>query len=66
MPLLDPTFLLLGQIPAEIYLTRDGLQYGPYSPEELRAGIKAGTMSGNDYAWYEGIEEWVPINTIGL
>jgi len=53
-------------LPAEIYLTRDGQQYGPYSPEQLKAGMKDGTVSSNDFAWYEGVEEWVAARVLTL
>lgn len=51
-------------LPAQIYLTRDGQQYGPYSPEQLKASLSDGTVNPDDLAWYEGITDWVPVSSI--
>lgn len=53
-------------LPAEIYLTRDGQQYGPYSAEQLKASLSDGTVTPGDLAWHDGITDWVPIGTIVL
>ena len=51
-------------LPAEIYLTRDGQQYGPYSPEQLKVSLSEGTVNPSDLAWHEGMTDWVPLSTI--
>jgi hypothetical protein len=51
-------------LPSEIYLTRDGQQYGPYSIDQIKTAMSDGTVNSNDLAWYEGIPSWVPVNSI--
>ena len=51
-------------LPTEIYLTREGQQYGPYTLEQLKASLGDGTVAPGDLAWHEGITDWVPLSTI--
>jgi len=48
----------------QIHVNKNGQQYGPYSVEELRAYLSQGSLSVEDYAWYEGLSGWVQINQI--
>ncbi|SVE12061.1 uncharacterized protein METZ01_LOCUS464915, partial [marine metagenome] len=48
----------------QIHVNKNGQQYGPYSVEELRAYLTQGSLSVEDYAWYEGLPSWVQINQI--
>ena len=51
-------------LPAEIYLSRDGQQFGPYPPEQLRALLTAGNVMPSDLAWHSGITDWVPLSSL--
>ena len=48
----------------QIYLLKDDKQIGPYTEEQLRGMVKAGTISASEFAWHEGIKEWQPLNRI--
>ena len=48
----------------QIHLNINGEQRGPYSPEEVRHMLQLGEVSSNDYAWKEGLADWVSINEI--
>jgi len=51
---------------SEIKITRNGLQYGPYTKEQILEHIGTGTVSINDLAWEPGATTWVPLrNLIG-
>jgi hypothetical protein len=41
-----------------ITISRDGQQYGPYSPEDARTLIYSGQLTRNDLAWREGESDW--------
>jgi len=42
----------------EIYITRNGERYGPYSLAEVQADINAGNIQSTDLAWHEGVTDW--------
>jgi len=48
----------------QIYLQQNGEQVGPYTEEQLREFVAAGTLTQLDLAWYEGLESWQPLNKI--
>jgi len=48
----------------EIHIHRDGLQYGPYSQEEITKQLRDGALTPDDLAWYEGAAEWIPLRTL--
>ena len=48
----------------EIYLQKDGQQVGPYSEEQLRESVTAGTINQFDLACHEGMTGWQPLCTI--
>lgn len=50
----------------QIYIHRDGQDYGPYTSEEVTGQIREGTMSLNDLAWHEGRADWVPLSDLGV
>lgn len=41
-----------------IYVSRDGETFGPYSDEQARQFLLSGQLLGSDYALYEGESEW--------
>ncbi len=43
----------------QITANKDGQDYGPFSLEELQRQVANGTFTLEDYAWYEGCEEWI-------
>lgn len=45
-------------------ISRDGEQFGPYSPEDLRAYIISGHIQQTDLAWKEGMASWLPVSQI--
>ncbi len=48
----------------KILVHHDGQQLGPYSLEEARAALGAGTLSPGDLAWQEGTPTWVPLASL--
>jgi hypothetical protein len=48
----------------EIYVAREGNRLGPFSEEEVRRQIAAGTLLSTDLAWTEGLASWVPLGSL--
>lgn len=46
----------------EIYLQYNEEEWGPYSEEDIISMLKSGEISRTDLIWYEGLEDWEPIN----
>jgi len=46
------------------YIARDGKNEGPFTEDELRAKIDAGEFSKHDYAWTEGLTEWMLLSEL--
>jgi len=44
-----------------IHVSRDGQQFGPYSPEDVQAFIADGSLLSTDMGWVEGTADWVPL-----
>ena len=49
---------------SEYYYTRDGEQFGPVSPLELKALAERGQLQPSDLIWKEGMPEWVPADRV--
>ena len=45
----------------QITVNKDDQDLGPYSKEELQSEIASGNISMEDYAWFEGCEDWVTV-----
>lgn len=45
----------------DIFLQLNGAQSGPYSEQQVRDMLKAGTVTPGDYAWRDGFAEWQPL-----
>lgn len=45
----------------QLYLSRNGEQSGPYTPDEVRARMAAGEFKETDLGWYKGLQEWRPL-----
>ena len=44
----------------QIYVSKDGQQYGPYTVEQLRQYVQQGNFTTADHACYDG-QNWVTI-----
>jgi hypothetical protein len=42
-------------------VSRDGQEFGQFSPDEVRAGLASGKFLPTDFAWSEGMAEWVAL-----
>jgi len=47
-----------------LYVSRDGQQYGPYSVEDARAHLVAGSLLPTDSAFLEGMTGWAPLEEV--
>lgn len=48
----------------QIYVTRNGQQFGPYDEAALKAGLQNGSFTPADLVWYEGAAGWTPLSTL--
>jgi|GEM_PF-12483 len=48
----------------QIYIYRDNQQLGPYSIEEIKAYLTDGKVQAEDFAWHEGLTEWIPLSQV--
>jgi hypothetical protein len=46
------------------YVSRNGVQQGPHSIEQINTLLAAGQLSGNDLAWQEGMANWESLSRI--
>ena len=44
-----------------IHVSRDGQQFGPYTPEDAQAYLNDGSLLPTDLGWVEGATDWVPL-----
>jgi len=47
-----------------LYITKNGQRLGPYSLDEAQRLVAAGTVQANDWAWYEGLTDWIPLQQV--
>lgn len=45
-----------------IYIYRNGQDEGPYNLEQVQACLIIGTLSESDFAWFEGLIDWIPLS----
>ena len=45
----------------KIHVSRDGQQFGPYSPEDVQKYLADGSLLASDLGWTEGAADWVPL-----
>jgi hypothetical protein len=45
----------------DIYLLIEGLQQGPYKEDDVRHYLAEGRIQGDLPAWYEGLQDWIPV-----
>lgn len=48
----------------QLYIHRDGQQFGPYTIAVTQKHLRDGTLAPSDLAWYEGAADWMPLSTI--
>ena len=48
----------------QVTLNRDGQQMGPYTVEQINEYLAQGSLLPTDYAWHEGLPEWIPVTEI--
>lgn len=48
----------------EIYVSRDGERWGPYDEDQLAEYLTNGTLTVDDLAWTEGVEDWQPLRDL--
>ena len=48
----------------DIYLLRDGKEFGPYSEEMTQSFLAEGTVVVDDLAWSPGLAEWSPLGQV--
>ena len=46
------------------FVSRNGVQQGPHSLEEINSLLSAGQLSASDLAWQEGMAQWEPLSRI--
>ncbi|MGM0555129.1 MAG: AgmX/PglI C-terminal domain-containing protein [Myxococcota bacterium] len=49
---------------SEWYVVIDGDQVGPITPEEVEAYAASGRISGETYAWREGLDDWASLASL--
>lgn len=47
-----------------ILIARDGQQFGPYTPDQVRAYVASGQLAVTDLAWFEGAADWMPLHSV--
>lgn len=50
----------------QIHVSRNGQNYGPYTPDEVRQYLQSGHILPNDLAWHEGLANWEPVNRLAI
>ncbi len=49
---------------SEWYVVLEGEQVGPITAEEVEAYFSVGQLSNDSFIWRDGLDNWVPINSI--
>jgi hypothetical protein len=50
--------------PASLFILQNGQQVGPFPAEAVREMLAAGSLSPQDFAWAEGLPEWVALEAL--
>ena len=48
----------------EIIVKRGEEQFGPFSVAQLKEQLASGMIREDDWAWHEGLSDWVPAQTL--
>jgi hypothetical protein len=46
------------------HITRNGVQQGQYTLEQIKSMLASGSLNGNDLAWQDGMAEWQPLSSL--
>ncbi|MBI4028039.1 MAG: DUF4339 domain-containing protein [Verrucomicrobia bacterium] len=47
-----------------IYVSKNGEVFGPFTDEQVRQSLHAGMFSANDLCWHEGRANWTPLGEL--
>ena len=50
--------------PADVHISIEGQQYGPYTEAEIDDHLKTGQVAPTTLAWREGASGWLPLNEL--
>ena len=45
----------------QIFINRNNQKFGPYTLDHIHTYLTSGQIQLSDLAWYEGIQDWVPL-----
>ena len=45
----------------QVYINREGQQYGPFTKEQVDEALAQGSLMTSDLAWHKGATQWVPL-----
>ncbi|MGJ8634300.1 MAG: DUF4190 domain-containing protein [Luteolibacter sp.] len=48
----------------EIFIQYEGQQTGPFSPQQIQAGLASGQYQETDLVWYQGMDGWKPFSSV--
>ena len=48
----------------DIYINRDGSQFGPYQQPDVEQMLTDGGLSESDLMWCESLDNWVPLGSL--
>ncbi|MBB3228014.1 putative RDD family membrane protein YckC [Luteibacter sp. Sphag1AF] len=48
----------------QVWIGRDGERLGPYTEDEVRAGLRRATYHPHELGWYEGLADWAPLSQL--
>jgi DNA polymerase-3 subunit epsilon len=48
----------------QIYISRNGIQEGPFALDYIKDLFVRGELKSDDYAWYEGCSDWIAVSEI--
>jgi len=46
----------------EIFIQHQGQQTGPFSPQDIQAGLASGLYQTSDLVWVQGMDGWIPLS----
>ena len=48
----------------KIIVKRGEEEFGPFSPEQLKEQLQKGSIMSDDWAWHDGLSDWVPAQSL--
>ena len=48
----------------QVTISRNNQQFGPYTVDEINLYLKEGSLLPTDYAWHDGLTEWIILTNI--